>query len=84
LPFCFGGGSRAFTGSPRLPVVGPSGLAGAPKVASAPRGPATATLAGSPVQSLPLSYQRHTSQKSTLGIPPCPLWRSIYNQSPPP
>jgi len=38
------GGSRAFTGSPRLPKGRPSGLAGAPKVASAPRGPAFGTL----------------------------------------
>jgi len=39
-----------------LPAVAggwPSGLAVAPKVASAPRGPFPATLAGNPVQSLP-------------------------------
>ena len=48
------GGSRAFTGCPRLPEGGPSGLAGAPKVASAPRGPPFSPLAGNPAQSLPL------------------------------
>jgi len=47
------GGSRAFTGCPRLPEGGPSGLAGAPKVASAPRGHGSGTLAGNLVQSLP-------------------------------
>gem|GEM_PF-1038582 len=35
----------------------PSGLAVAPKVASAPRGPVPATLAGNPVQSLPRAEQ---------------------------
>jgi len=35
-----------------------SGLAWAPKVASAPRGPDLATLAGKPVQSLPQTTQR--------------------------
>ena len=34
-----------------------SGLAWAPKVASAPRGPGPAPLAGNPVQSLPLAAQ---------------------------
>jgi len=47
------GGSRAFTGCPRLPKGWPSGLAVAPKVASAPRGPGFGSLAGNPVQSLP-------------------------------
>ena len=47
------GGRRAFTGCPRLAEVWPSGLAVAPKVASAPRGPGSATLAGNRVQSLP-------------------------------
>jgi len=49
----FWGGERAFTGSPQLAEGWPSGLAVAPKVASAPRGPGSATLAGYPVQSLP-------------------------------
>jgi hypothetical protein len=35
-----------------LPEGWPSGLAVAPKVASAPRGPGSGTLAGNPVQSL--------------------------------
>jgi hypothetical protein len=47
------GGRRAFAGSPRWAEVWPSGLAGAPKVASAPRGPGSAPLAGNPAQSLP-------------------------------
>ena len=49
----FLGGRRAFTGCPRLAEVWPSGLAVAPKVASAPRGPGFGMLAGNPVQSLP-------------------------------
>jgi hypothetical protein len=47
---------RAAAGFHRLSAVAghcPSGLAVAPKVASAPRGPVPATLAGNPVQSLP-------------------------------
>jgi len=51
------GGSRAFTGCPRLPKSWPSGLAVAPKVASAPRGPGFGSLAGNPVQSLPQATQ---------------------------
>ena len=47
------GGRRAFAGSPRWAEGWPSGLAGAPKVASAPRGPGSAPLAGNLVQSLP-------------------------------
>jgi hypothetical protein len=49
------GGGRAFTGSPQLPKGWPSGLAVAPKVASAPRGPGFGNFAGYPVQSLPQS-----------------------------
>jgi len=48
-----GGGRRAFTGCPRLPKGWPSGLAGAPEVASAPRGPGFGSLAGNLAQSLP-------------------------------
>jgi len=48
-----GGGCRAFAGSPRLPEDRPSGLAWAPKVASAPRGPGSGILAGNLAQSLP-------------------------------
>jgi len=51
--FIFLGGSRAFRACPRLPEGCPSGLAVAPKVASAPRGPGSANLAGKPLQSLP-------------------------------
>jgi hypothetical protein len=49
----FWGGCRAFTGCPQLAEVWPSGFAVAPKVASAPRGPGSATFAGNRVQSLP-------------------------------
>jgi hypothetical protein len=52
------GGVRAFTGCPRLAEGWPSGLAVAPKVASAPRGPGSATLAGNPAQSLPQAHQK--------------------------
>jgi len=58
------GGSRAFTGCPRLPKGWPSGLAVAPKVASAPRGPGFGSLAGNPVQSLPQATQRPICTKS--------------------
>ena len=43
--FFIGAGNRAFRVSPRLAEVGLSGLAGAPKVASAPRVPGSAILA---------------------------------------
>ena len=49
----FIGRLRAFAGSPRWPEGVPSGLAVAPKVASAPRGPGSGLLAGNPAQSLP-------------------------------
>ncbi len=56
----------------RLSAVGeswPSGLAVAPKVASAPRGPGSATLAGNRVQSLPRANRGYESGDFYRNVP---------------
>jgi len=56
----FWGGERAFSASPRPNGAGNSGLAWAPKVASAPRVPGPFGLAGCLLQSLPRAWGRGT------------------------
>jgi len=51
----------------------PSGLAVAPKVASAPRGPGPAPLAGNPLQSRPRATGKGEPQRIALNVLPAIL-----------